>query len=119
MTVVLMVSGSRHAVDPTPIETALDEFHAASPIAHLHHGGARGVDSIAHQWALRNNVPVTSHPADWSTYGRSAGPIRNRAMLDEAKPDYWIAFPADDSRGTVDFMNAAFERDIPGTMRPI
>jgi hypothetical protein len=44
-----------------------------------------------------NWVPVEEYKADWDTYGKSAGPIRNQKMLDTGI-DYVIAFPG--GRGT-------------------
>lgn len=56
------------------------------------HGGAKGADRLADQWAVVNWVPVEQFNADWDTYGKSAGPIRNQQMLDTGI-DYVIAFP--------------------------
>jgi hypothetical protein len=56
------------------------------------HGGARGADSLADQWAVVNWVPFEKYKADWDTHGRAAGPIRNQQMLDTGI-DYVIAFP--------------------------
>jgi hypothetical protein len=56
------------------------------------HGGACGADHLAEQWAVVNWVPIEEFKADWDTYGRAAGPIRNQQMLDTGI-DYVIAFP--------------------------
>lgn len=50
--------------------------------------------------------------ADWKTYGKAAGPIRNHAMVDSGA-DLCIAFPNDDSRGTKDCAEYADKHDIP------
>ena len=43
-------------------------------------------------------LPCTVFQADWAGLGRKAGPIRNKLMLDEGKPDLVVAFPG--GRGT-------------------
>ena len=45
------------------------------------------------QWAKEIDIPCWGFPADWNSYGKAAGPIRNKQMLDEGKPDVVIAFP--------------------------
>jgi YspA, cpYpsA-related SLOG family len=50
------------------------------------HGDARGADSHAKSWAAgmaRHGYLITeeSHPADWDTHGKSAGFLRNEAMV--------------------------------------
>lgn len=69
------------------------------------HGGARGADTLAGEWALSWHIPVLVFPADWKKHGKAAGPIRNQQMLDEGKPDVVIAFPG--GRGTADMIRRA------------
>jgi hypothetical protein len=69
------------------------------------HGGARGADSLADQWAVVNWVPVEEFKADWKNQGKAAGILRNIRMLDEGKPDYVIAFPG--GRGTAHMVSIA------------
>lgn len=57
------------------------------------HGGARGADSLAGQWAALNGVPCNVYRADWDKHSRRAGSIRNMEMLDASKPDCVVAFP--------------------------
>lgn len=61
-------------------------------------GKARGVDTAAIDWAVINWTAFEEYPADWKKYGKSAGYIRNKQMLEEGKPDLVIAFPG--GRGT-------------------
>ena len=53
-------------------------------------------------------------PADWNKYGRAAGPIRNKQMLDEGKPDLVLAFHTniENSRGTKNMIEQAKKRGI-------
>lgn len=50
----------------------------------LLHGGARGADQAIDQAAQQLGWPVLSLPADWQRFGRAAGPIRNRLLLEQA-----------------------------------
>lgn len=75
------------------------------------HGGATGADSAAGDWAKSNGVKVTSYPANWKKHGKSAGPIRNKQMLDECDPDIVVALPG--GKGTANMVAQAEERNIP------
>lgn len=73
-------------------------------------GGARGADFLAKEWAIKNDVPQEEYLAEWSKYGRRAGPMRNSKML-ATEPDLVIAFPG--GRGTADTMGKARKMNIP------
>lgn len=80
----------------------------------LHHGGAKGVDLFVADLASSYGYRVEPHEADWDRFGKGAGPIRNRAMLDVARPDKLFAFPRKGlpNRGTLDCVEAALERYV-------
>jgi hypothetical protein len=48
-------------------------------------GGAPGVDTLGEHWAHELGIPVSRFLADWTRYGRRAGPIRNMEMADFAE----------------------------------
>ena len=48
-------------------------------------GTARGVDRLGERWAKEHNVPIERYPADWNTFAKMAGYIRNRKMVDKAE----------------------------------
>ena len=56
---------------------------------------------------------VRSYPADWTTYGKAAGPIRNKVMLDQGL-DIVIAFHPDieQSKGTRHMVSIARAKGI-------
>lgn len=66
-------------------------------------GMAIGVDRMGEQWARRYNIPIKEMPADWNTYGKGAGPIRNRAMAEYA--DAAIILWDGKSEGTRNMIN--------------
>lgn len=91
-------------------------------------GGAKGADSHAANYidqlaANASEFKTTSgvfaheqYPADWEKYGKAAGPIRNKQMLEEGKPDYVLAFtnkPLDQSKGTKNMVEQAEKAGIP------
>lgn len=55
-------------------------------------GEAPGADRLAKSWANFVKVPVVSFPADWKTYGKLAGPIRNLQMIQEGNAGLVVAF---------------------------
>ena len=69
------------------------------------HGGAKGADAMAEEWAARCGTEFLIFYADWTKHGRAAGPIRNQKMLEEGKPQMVIAFPG--GRGTADMVSRA------------
>jgi hypothetical protein len=77
------------------------------------HGGAPGADRMAGSLALKLGLctPIV-YPAQWKTHGKAAGPIRNRLMLDEEKPDLVIAFWDGESPGTKDMIEETERRHI-------
>ena len=75
------------------------------------HGGARGADEGAGDWAKSEHVPVVVCPADWKKHGKAAGPIRNREMLQVHKPDIVIALPG--GRGTANMIMLAESHGVP------
>lgn len=57
------------------------------------HGGAKGADAMCGLWAARNGLPVIVVEANWHSYGKAAGSLRNQWMLHFCEPGYVVAFP--------------------------
>ena len=64
---------------------------------------AKGADAIAAGWAISNDVTLERYFPDWDNYGKAAGIIRNKEMLEEGEPDRLIAFPG--GVGTTNMIN--------------
>lgn len=75
------------------------------------HGGCRGADQGADDWAKSENIPVIARRADWKKHGNAAGPIRNREMLEIHRPDYVVALPG--GRGTENMIRLAESAGVP------
>ena len=72
-------------------------------------GGAPGADRLAAKWADINGIPTVTYPALWSR-GKAAGPLRNRFMFEDSRPDLVVAFPG--GRGTKDCVTKANEYQV-------
>jgi len=106
--IVLVTGGRYYGEGPinreelTHLLHVLDAYHATHPITVLVHGACsdphnktnlRGADHWAEEWAKLNEVTYIGVPARWTKFGKPAGMIRNRAMIDKWKPDVCIPFP--------------------------
>lgn len=118
---VVLVTGSRSWNSPRAVWAALDAVAAEHPGRQLvvRHGACRtGADAHAAVWCRRADragwqVVEEPHPADWATHGRSAGPLRNRSMV-EAGADLCLAFVGPGaSRGTRGCISLAVGAGIP------
>lgn len=79
------------------------------------HGDAPGADKQAARMAADLHFRVEAYHADWDAYGKAAGPLRNKEMLD-AGADAVFAFvdkPLVESRGTANMVKIAREAGIP------
>jgi len=99
--------------DEIKIKNALSNYDSSDTT--VIHGACGGADAISSTTARNLGMTVESYPADWTGYGRAAGPIRNQQMLDEGKPDLVIAFHSDieNSKGTADMVRRARKANIP------
>lgn len=70
-------------------------------------GGARGADSLGEQYAKENQLELDIFPADWDTYKKVAGPIRNQYM--SWYSNYLVAFWDGGSTGTKHMIDTATE----------
>ena len=61
-------------------------------------GGALCADTFAENWAKENSIPTLIFKPDWKTYGRSAGVVRNKQIIESC--DYCYAFWDCKSKGT-------------------
>ncbi len=107
----LLVCGGRDFNDRAAIGAALDAVHRRKGIELVIQGGAQGADRWAAEWARATGVPVETFEADWAAHDKAAGPIRNRRMLVEGKPDGVLAFPG--NRGTADMVKQADRAGVP------
>ena len=89
----VLVCGGRDFKDYPFLCRTLGVVDSKEGIDTIISGAAKGADTLAADWAAMNWAYLEEYPAQWDKYGRKAGPIRNKQMLDEGQPDLVIAFP--------------------------
>jgi len=103
------------------IEATLKQYNIS--ITELVHGGARGVDLLADEWARRNGIPTVEFPAYWNVinapnaivktgrngklYNARAGFDRNNRMVEYG--DVLIAIRKNMSSGTTHMINQSIK----------
>lgn len=101
----VVVTGGRGYADSVLVDMILDELMPSTVFV----GDCpTGADLFAQEWAKANNAGVRVFKANWSQHGKSAGPRRNREMIETANAHGIItvlAFPG--GRGTADCVRAA------------
>lgn len=108
----VLVCGGRDYRDRERVAEALSELAAKYGRLTIIQGGAPGADALAREWTfLQPYSHLINEPADWKTYGRAAGPIRNQKMIDEHRPELVLAFPG--GRGTADMVRRAKAAGVP------
>ena len=105
----VLVCGGRDFRDRVLMDQSLDPYRNNTGLfSRKHtiiHGGAKGADALAAEWADLFAVQAECFPADWDQHGRAAGPLRNARMIAEGRPDLVLAFPG--GRGTADMVRKA------------
>lgn len=103
-----IIAGSRGITDYDIVDEAIREanFNITAVVS----GTARGVDQLGEEWAKLNNIPIVEYPAEWSTYGKSAGVRRNNLMAENAEA--LIAIWDGKSRGTKHMIQVAKNKNL-------
>lgn len=113
----ILMCGSRDWTRRAPIRMVLERYDPKSDV--IIEGGARGADEIARDLAHYLGFDVVTVPADWEGLGYSAGPERNRQML-EMRPDRVHAFstkhPLTLSKGTNHMVSISKDAGIAGSI---
>ena len=93
----VVIAGGRDFSDYGALNRALESIEFPEEIIIIS-GGAKGADSLGERYARDNKLKCERYPADWGTYGKAAGPIRNKRMCNVC--DVIIAFWDGISPGT-------------------
>jgi len=104
----ILVCGGREYNDYRTLSKVL---HALNPIEIIQGGQKKqiaqnvyvGADYHALQFAIENGISNQTFKANWDLYGKMAGPIRNKEMLEQSNPDFTVAFLG--GNGTLDMIN--------------
>jgi len=105
METTILISGSRYYTDYKVFSEYLEKI--VNGKVSFVFGDATGVDFLAKKYCEEHKYSFTVFEAEWKKYGKGAGPIRNKKMIDEKKPDIGIFFLAKGSKGTLQCLNYA------------
>lgn len=121
----IIIAGSRNLVDKKKIipiiANGLSEICSSEGISkqdiELVSGGARGIDTIAQEFAQMYNIKFTLFVANWEYFGKRAGYIRNEKMAKYA--DALIAIWDGQSKGTKHMINLAKKYNLTVVIYPL
>lgn len=116
MSRAVLICGSRNYTGRDRIAAVIRDLpHGTVVIT----GGQKGADTIAHELAMQRSdlIPLV-YRADWTKYGKAAGPIRNRQMLErllEFDHIHVYAFPMG-GPGTANMLELAYGAGVQVTV---
>ncbi len=103
----IAIIGSRTFNNYDQMKKVLGEHQVSLVVS----GGARGADKLSEQYAKEKNIETLIFLAEWDKYGKSAGFIRNKKIVDNA--EMVIAFWDGQSRGTKNSIDYANKTNKP------
>ena len=103
-----IIAGCRDYYIYTTVCKAIEQ--SGFEITEVVSGGANGVDALGERWACEHQMIPKVFPADWSKYGKAAGPVRNRQMAEYA--DALIAIWDSKSKGTKNMIETAMSLQL-------
>lgn len=111
----VIVAGTREWGDKKLFHDTLLEYmdRFNEPILFISGAAKTGADRFIIDWCKKYKYPCLEVPADWDTYGKSAGYLRNAQMLDIAT--HLLCYWNTKSRGTAHMRQIASEKHIPVT----
>lgn len=107
----VLVCGGRTYSDRDRVFRVLTDIYDKYGAFIVVHGGAKGADTLAAQWADYVEFTSIRCPAPWKRMGKRAGIARNEMMLKTWEPDYIVAFPG--GSGTDDMVRRAEQSGTP------
>jgi hypothetical protein len=103
----IIIAGSRNFTDYDLLKSKMDQLCSERKPSEIEvvSGAARGADQLGERWAEERGIAVKRFPAQWDTYGRSAGYRRNLEMAQYAT--HLVAFWDGRSKGTAHMIQTA------------
>lgn len=90
------------------------EKYLPKDVSEIVSGGARGIDTSAKEYAVKNNIKLTEFLPEYDKYGRIAPLKRNDLIIDYA--DKVLAFWDGESHGTKYVINKCKQKNKPITV---
>lgn len=116
---IIIVAGSRNFNDYFYLEKVLlGILNVEEDDITIISGCAKGADYLGSKFALNHNCKLIQMPARWDKFGKSAGIIRNKEMLNYLKENkntsyvFVVAFWDGKSRGTKNMISITQEAGI-------
>lgn len=105
----LGIVGSRnfnnYDIFSSKIDEWIDKHGGIESILAIISGGCKGTDNMAQLYAEEKCINTVIHFPNWEKFGKKTGPIRNQLIVDDST--HIIAFPMDNSRGTMNTISLA------------
>lgn len=112
----VIVAGTREFDNYLLLRMKLTDYLSPIPNEEIEiiSGTARGADKLGEQYANDHNLKCIKFPADWNTYGKSAGYIRNAEMAKYASQEHGVLFAFWDgkSKGTKHMIDLAYKYNL-------
>lgn len=113
----LLVCGGRRLWIPTVVTKAVRAIHERYTLTRVIDGAAAGMDTAARCASYTVlGVPSEEYPANWKEEGLSAGPRRNRRMMELGQPTMGLAMTLGkwhESLGTADMLRVMQDANLP------
>jgi len=103
--VKVIIAGGRDFKDYNLLCQKADYYLSRQSEIEIVSGCARGADKLGERYADERGYPIKRFPADWGTFGKKAGYLRNEEMAQYA--DALIAFWNENSKGTKHMIDLA------------
>ena len=94
----IAIIGSRDYENYTEMYNYIKSKININDISKVVSGGARGADAMGEWFAKENNIKTEIYLPDWNKYGRGAGFVRNKQIIENA--EIIFAFLKNNSNGT-------------------
>jgi hypothetical protein len=75
-----------------------DSFSEETELVLISGACPTGADKMAEEWAEAHGWTIIQYAADWATFGKRAGFLRNKEMVD-SRPNETVAFIRNESKG--------------------
>ena len=114
---LILVCGGRHFDDYALLEQTVDGVISESGCDDIEivSGHCIGADRAGELYAKRHNAELKIFPAEWEKYGKRAGIIRNKQMIDYISGfdnKIVIAFTSANTKGTRNTIALAKKKNI-------
>lgn len=106
----IIIAGSRTFNDYSRLTTVCDRILDGHKKIEIVSGTANGADRLGEMYAQLRGYRIKKFPAEWDTYGKSAGYRRNVQMAEYG--DMLIAFWDQKSKGTKHMIDIAKKENL-------